>query len=339
MTMLVRPVRMKDHDALLMLAQKAGYGFTSLPQDADVLEAKISWSELSFADTLPRKDEHRFLFVMEDTSTGEIVGSTGIKAHVGLSSPFYSYKLSKIVQANSELDIYTLNKVLHMVNDFTGASEIGSLFLRESYRRDGLGRFLSRCRFLMLAEFDDIFDEIVIAEMRGVHDADGDSPFYDNLARHFFQMPFTKADYINATTGGQFITDLMPKYPIYVELLAPEAQDVIGVVNQASVPAVKLLEREGFNYSGYVDIFDAGPTMRVQRKQINSVRNSQKRPIAAIVPSIEHGEKLMIANCTLAQFGMVMDHARREEDGSISITQSTADRLQVKIGDDLRVAP
>lgn len=338
MTMLVRPVQMDDHDALLMLAQKAGYGFTSLPQDADVLEAKIDWSEKSFAGVPPSDDEHRFLFVMEDTATGEIVGSTGIKAHVGLSSPFYSYKLSKIVQANSDLGIYTLNKVLHMVNDFTGASEIGSLFLRESYRRDGLGRFLSRCRFLMIAEFRELFDEVVIAEMRGVHDEKGDSPFYDNLARHFFQMPFTKADYINATQGGQFIADLMPKYPIYVELLAPEAQETIGVVNQASVPAVKLLEREGFSYSGYLDIFDAGPTMRVQRDQIATIRNSEKREVTGIVAEVSDGERLMMVTDSLDNFRMIMDRAVRSDGGELVISESAAERLNVTKGSKLRLA-
>lgn len=175
--MLIRPVTLNDHESLLMLARKAGYGMTSLPQDADVLEAKIVASEKSFANKPAKPDDHRFLLVMEDDKTGEIVGSTGVKAHVGLYDPFYSYKLSTIVQASRAPKIYTRNRVLHMVNDYTGVSEIGSLFLRESYRRNNFGRWLSRCRFLMLAQFPDIFDDLVIAEMRGVHDADGRSPF------------------------------------------------------------------------------------------------------------------------------------------------------------------
>lgn len=237
--MLIRPVTINDHSAIMVLAEKAGYGMTSLPQDAGILEAKIKYSESSFAGGDESKGRERFLFVLEDTSTGEIVGSTGVKAHVGTHSPFYSYKLSTIVQASEKPEVYSRNRVLHMVNDYTGATEIGSLFLLKDHRRDGLGKLLSRCRFVMMAEFADLFDDTVIAEMRGVHDENGHSPFYANLAKHFFKMPFREADYINATEGGQFIADLMPKYPIYEKLLAPEARAVIGVVNEASNQPLK----------------------------------------------------------------------------------------------------
>lgn len=336
--MLLRPVTLDDHAALMELARQAGYGFTSLPQDAGVLEAKIIWSEQSFANRPPKANEHRFLFVLEDTKTGKIVGSTGIKSHAGLSSPFYSYKISTIVQANKELEIYSLNKVLHMVNDYTGASEIGSLFLMPDYRVDGLGRFLSRSRFLMLAEFPELFDKIVIAEMRGVHDAEGNSPFYDNLARHFFKIPFKEADYINATRGGQFIADLMPKYPIYVSMLPEEARAVIGVVNEASLPALKLLNREGFTYVGYMDIFDGGPTVRVDRDRINTVQQSRKVEVVEIAAEIPEGNSMMLATTKLSQFRMTLAKARLSEDGKLTLSLHTAEMLQVRQGDVLRVA-
>ena len=124
----------------------------------------------------------------------------------------------------------------------------------------------------MLAEFPDHFSHRVISEIRGMQDEQGDSPFYKNLAQHFFQMDFRRADFINATQGGQFISDLMPKYPIYVNLLAPEAQAAIAEPLGASRPAMQLLEKEGFRYQGYIDVFDAGPTMQVERATIRTVR-------------------------------------------------------------------
>ena len=45
-------------------------------------------------------------------------------------------------EASDALGVYSMNRVLHMVNDYTGASEIGSLFLLPEYRRDGIGKFL-----------------------------------------------------------------------------------------------------------------------------------------------------------------------------------------------------
>ena len=328
---------MNDHDAMMILAEKAGYGMTSLPQDAGVLEAKIKYSESSFAGGSDSDGEQRFLLVLEDTTTGEIVGSTGIKAHVGLSSPFYSYKLSTIVQASSQPKVYSNNHVLHMVNDYTGVSEIGSLFLRKSYRRDGLGKCLSRCRFLMAAEFSELFADTIIAEMRGVHDEEGHSPFYANLAKHFFKMPFRDADYINATEGGQFIADLMPRYPIYQKLLAPEAQEVIGKVNEASKPAVKMLEREGFAYASYLDIFDGGPTVEAQTKRIRTVRHSQKVKVSELSSAPLDGTKYILMSTELSNLRITQAKASVTDEGTIILFVDDARKLGVHEGNSLRI--
>ncbi len=72
-------------------------------------------------------------------------------------------------------------------------------------------------------------------------------------------MDFKRADFTNATQGGQFISDLMPKYPIYVNLLDKRAQEAIGQPLEASKPAKQLLEAEGFRYQGYIDVVRRGP--------------------------------------------------------------------------------
>lgn len=280
---------------MMALAKLAGFSITSLPQDDAVMHRKIEHAVQSFAGKPPRPDQHTFLFVLEDQATGRIVGTTGIKARVGLSEPYYSYKLSTLVQANSDLGIYTRQKVLHMVNDFTGATEIGALFLHTEYRRHGLGAFLSRVRFLIMAEFPDLFADTVVAEIRGTHDNNGESPFYNNLARHFFQMPFDQADCSYATKGNQFISDLMPRYPVYVTLLSPAAQEVIGVPFEESRPAARLLMQEGFSYEGYVDLFDAGPTLQAERQRIATVCGSRKAAVAAVTPTRAETQ-FMIAN-------------------------------------------
>lgn len=337
--MLIRPVRTEDHADILDLARKAGIGMSSLPPDADVLQKKIALSVQSFNGTLERPREAAFLFVMEDTETGKPVGTTGIYAHVGLRQPFYSYKMSTVVQVNSELDIYSQQHVLHMVNDYTDTTEIGSLFLLPDYRRDGLGRFLSRCRYLMLAEFPDIFSDLVIAEMRGVNNEDGGAPFYDNLGKHFFQMTFAQADYISATLGNQFIADLMPKYPIYVDLLPKEAQEVIGVPLPASAAAMRLLMREGFRFEGYVDVFDAGPTLQVQRDQIRAVQNSRRCTVENIVESVDSEQQYMISTTTLDTFAICRDNLQVTPEGTVIISKDTANKLKVEKGHVLRFTP
>lgn len=334
--MIVRPAAHSDQEEILSLAKEAGIGMTSLPPDADVLKQKIERSVKSFAGKPETPNGERFLFVLEDTKAKKLAGTAGIVTHVGLNRPFYSYKLSTIVQASAGLGIYSLQRVLHMVNDYTGATEIGSLFLLPDYRRDGIGKFLSRSRFLMLAEFPDMFSDTVISEIRGVQDKQGGSPFYQNLAQHFFQMEFKKADFTNATQGGQFISDLMPRYPIYVNLLAKEAQEVIGKPLEASLPAMQLLENEGFQYQGYIDVFDAGPTVQAERDRIYTVRKSLRANIAAI-KDIGSATSHMIATTNLADFRMGFAAVEAQGD-AVVIGKETADALKLKVGDTIRYA-
>lgn len=332
--LIVRPATMSDHAEVLSLAHEAGIGMTSLPEDASVLEEKIRRAVSSFAGKDETNGDEKFLFVLEDTEKKKLVGTTGVVAHVGIKHPFYSYKLSTIVQASDIADVYSKQRVLHMVNDYTGASEIGSLFLRSDYRHSGIGKFLSRCRYLLLAEFPKLFSDLVISEIRGVQDENGDSPFYRNLAEYFFNMEFKKADFISATKGSQFISDLMPKYPIYVNLLDKKAQDIIGVPLEASKPALRLLEEEGFRHQGYIDVFDAGPTMQVERAQIRTVRKSKKANISS-TKTIENSKQYMIASTNLANFSITLGNIEENKD-SVSIEPKIAELLKLKTGDAVR---
>ncbi len=333
MNIRVRAVRKEEHPEIMALARIAGIGMSSLPQDEDVLQQKIHNSICSFAGRPVRAQEENFLFVLEDMDKKRLAGTTGIVTHVGLTRPFYSYKLSIISQASSGVGIYSLQHVLHMVNDYTGASEVGSLFLHPDYRRDGLGKFLSRCRFVMMAEFDHLFSDMVISEIRGVQDAEGNSPFYDNLARHFFKMEFRNADYIYATQGGQFIADLMPKYPIYVNLLPKAAQDVIGVPLDASRPAMHLLKSEGFDYQGYVDLFDAGPPMQATRANIKPGRKSARGRVSAVKET--GAEPHIVCNDRLADFMITRGSVQRDGD-EVMIAPAVAEAIDVKVGDMVR---
>jgi len=331
--MLVRPVALSDHAEILALANKAGIGMTSLPPDSDVLKKKIADSVKSWHGE-QRPEENTFLMVLVDSDTGKIVGTTGVVAHVGMSKPFYSYKLSTIVQSSEKLGVYSQHRVLHMVNDYTGATEIGSLFLLPEYRRDGIGSFLSRCRYLLLAEWPKLFSDVVISEIRGVQDEHGDSPFYKDIAEAFFQMEFKRADFIHATQGGQFISDLMPRYPVYVNLLDEKAQAVIGVPLEASLPAKNLLEKEGFRYQGYIDVFDAGPTMQAERGAIRTVRKS-KHIVVSEIRAVSPETKAMIANVVMPEFRITFADIEEQKSG-VALTPEAAKLLNVKVDDLVR---
>ena len=219
------------------------------------------------------------MFVLVDGSDDRVVGISGIEAAVGLKEPWYNYHVGTLVHASRTLGVYTVAPTLFLANDHTGHSELCSLFLDQRFRVGKNGALLAKSRLLFIADFADLFAAKVIAELRGKLDADGLSPFWEGLGRHFFAMEYSTADYLTGIGQKSFIAELMPKHPVYVNLLPTAARDAIGVVHADTAPARVMLEQEGFRYEGYVDIFDAGPTLECFRETIDAVRRSQALPV------------------------------------------------------------
>jgi arginine N-succinyltransferase len=282
--LVVRAIKEQDVDGLLALATQTGEGMTTLKADRDMLAKRIELACASFAESVPaaRRD---YLFVMEDTATHALVGACAIKSAVGLDEPFYNYRLGVLVHSSKELDVFSRMDTLHLSNDLTGCAELCSLFLHPDYRVGNNGKLLSKSRFLFMAQFPHLFPEKIVAEMRGFQRADGSSPFWDNLGRHFFKMDFNRADDLSTLGNKSFIAELMPRHPLYVAYLPPEAQQVIGRVHVDTAPARRLLEQEGMHYEGYVDIFDAGPVLQASRISLSSLRPRQPKKAASVCPT------------------------------------------------------
>ncbi|AYM88666.1 arginine N-succinyltransferase [Pseudoalteromonas agarivorans] len=337
----LRPITTEDFAALKQIAIESGHGFTSLPVDDQQLKDKIDRAQKSFAKNINQPLDESYLFVLEDSETGEVIGTTAIEAAVGLSVPLYHYHLGKTVHHSPTLNVYNTVDILSMCNDYTGCSEICTLFLRENSRKGLTGRFLSRSRFLFMAQHSERFADTVIAEMRGVSDEDGHSPFWQWLQEHFFSIEFPKADHLVGLGDKVFISELMPKYPIYVNLLSKKAQAVIGNVHEKTKPALKLLEKEGFEHRGYVDLFDAGPTVEAKLGNIRSIRESQVCPIT--IGELEHisqhsSDTLAVCNQGVGGFRATFtqhahyNHAKH----TLVISQEVADALNLSQGDAAR---
>jgi arginine N-succinyltransferase len=333
---IIRPIQLSDYDALHRIAIESGHGFTSLPVNEELLTQRIQRAEESFNKEVKAPGNEGYLFVMEDTETGEVVGTSGIEAAVGLDDAFYHYHLGKVVHSSRELDIYNTVETLSLCNDYTGASEICTLFLSQSHRKNNNGRFLSRMRFLFIAEHLERFSQTVIAEMRGVSDDNGRSPFWNWLEEHFFSMDFPTADYLTGIGKKVFIAELMPKHPIYVNLLSKDAQQVINKVHEKTVPALRLLEAEGFCRRGYVDIFDGGPTVEAQVNAIKSVNESLKCQV--LIGDVSADDNYIICNSNVANFRAVQAPLLlRETAKQAVISSATANALNVTEGDWIRL--
>ncbi len=278
----VRAARGEDLPAILDLARRTGGGFTNLPADAAALARRLDWSGRSFARDQDVPHNELYLLVLEDVASTRIAGTAMLFSRVGSEWPFYSYKLCTLKQTSRELGRNFSTQFLSLTSDFDGASEVGGLFLHPDCRSGGLGRLLARARYLFIASHRARFGRRVIAELRGVMDDAGNSPFWDALGRQFFGMSFPEADQFNAINGNQFIADLMPKHPVYTALLPEAARAAIGQPHASGRAALALLEAEGFVFDNYIDIFDGGPTVCAEIDQLRCVRMAQVAEVGAL---------------------------------------------------------
>lgn len=327
--LILRPVDLDDLDDLLRMSVEVGPGMTSMPNDEATWLDRIALSKATFSGEVKAPyEEGVYFFVAEDSQTNAVVGTTAIYIGVGSAWPFYSYKKSRIVSYSEVLKKQIHTSVLHLVNDFTYQTEIGSLFLSGDYRQGFNGQFLSRARYLMIADYPELFANDVLAELRGWQDDNGHSPFWQALGKKFFDLPFKNADEVSAVKGTQFISDLMPKYPVYIELLPEDAQAVIGKPHNISAAAVKLLIKEGFYSDGYVDVFDGGPTYHCQKHLIQSVRNTKTYQAVVASDNLENEEHYIVANKDKENYRMALTQGRKKGE-EIELSQKILEALQV----------
>ena len=333
--MIVRPVRSSDLPALIELARGTGAGLTTLPANEKRLAHRVEWAERTFRGEAERADAD-YLFVLEDDD-GSVLGISAIAGAVGLREPWYNYRVGLTVSASQELNIYREIPTLFLANDLTGNSELCSLFLRSDARTGLNGRLLSKARMLFIAEFPKLFGDKVIAEMRGMSDDNGRSPFWESLGRHFFKMEFSQADYLTGVGNKAFIAELMPKFPLYTCFLSEPARSVIGRVHAETEPALTMLKAEGFTYQGYVDIFDAGPAIECETGKIRAVRDSQALVLAIGTPG-DDAPRCLIYNRKREDCRITTGSARFAA-GTLVVDPLTAKRLRMSPGDSVRAVP
>lgn len=324
----LRTARNADIDGVMALAIAGGSGLTNLPPDRDMLASRIEASERAVTDSEAREAGAAIMLVVERDS--RIVGVSGIFPHVGAEWPFYSYRLTR--QANRSLAVgrAKAQTLLNLVNDFDGEAEVGMLFVDPALRGSALGALAARGRYLFIAAHRDWFGRRVMAELRGWQDADGRSPVWEAIGRHFYDMDFQEADRTGALTGNQFIADLGPRYPLYLSLLPVAAQAALGRPHDDGRPAFDMLIAEGFHAGDYVDIFDGGPTVVADIDAVKTVREARQ---VAMMGEATGGARSLVAVGSGADFRAARGDVYA--DGRVDPALATA--LGLQIGDTMLV--
>jgi arginine N-succinyltransferase len=138
----IRQAQLDDASSLLKLSRMVNSN--NLPDDAEILRSKIIRSRKSFSqgERLDRTDRE-FIFVLEDTHTGNVIGGSSIIAAMGgPDRPNLFLKVRKREFYSEDLQTGQVHVTLQLCHDETGPSEIGGLILAPGYRGHGPGSMI-----------------------------------------------------------------------------------------------------------------------------------------------------------------------------------------------------
>lgn len=264
----IRDARSADLEGLLRLA--AVLNTVNLPNDREALEGLLELSVRSFAGRVKNPLRREYLFIMEDTTTGAIVGTSQILAQHGTrEEPHIYFDVLSEERYSATIDRHFRHTMLRIGFDHDGPTEIGGLVLDPQYRGapGKLGKQLSFVRFVFMAMYRDRFRPRVLAELLPPLGADGRSVLWEALGRRFTGLDYLEADRISKT-NKEFIRGLFPSGLIYANLFSQEAQEIIGVVGPQTEGVKKMLTAIGFTPVGRIDPFDGGPHFEADTETI-----------------------------------------------------------------------
>lgn len=278
----LRSAASSDHYQLQPLA--AQLDTVNLPHDADALAEILQLSEQSFLGRVPR--EHaRFLFVLEDLASNNIVGcSMLIAEHGNTHDPHHFFQID-VDQRHS----YTLNRQFqHRTLTFRQTfnaphSELGALILDPPLRGHPrrLGRLLSLGRMLFMAARPESFCKTIQAELLPPFEPDGSSLLWEWLGRRFTGLSYAEADRLSRT-NHEFMTALFPQVPLHTSLMPLDVQAAIGTVGPATTGVARLLQSQGFHFNQHIDPFDGGPHLEASVAAIPIVRHARHLTVAPL---------------------------------------------------------
>ncbi len=351
---LIRRSKLTDLDVFTKLAKMVH--FINLPADKNIISEKISRSKRSFSAVHEHKDPHAprpdrsavgdsslFMFTMEDLSTNNPLGTSMVVSQMGgPGHPNVSFTLERRDFFSKDLAQGTSHMVATLTLDESGKSEIGGLILGPSSRRHPmkLGKQLSLIRFHYMGLHRSIFSDQVLAEMMAPVTSDGHNTVWEYLGRRFINLPYDEADKF-CQHSREFMLALLPREPIYLTLLPPEARQLIGQVGPDTVPARRMLEELGFHATDRIDPFDGGPHLEAHTDEIPLVKSTTRARWAGVcAPERTDQTGFVSVDHEGGDFRALYTSYRLDTEAkTIELPQESCDALRVESDDSMGVTP
>ncbi|MEO8643734.1 arginine N-succinyltransferase [Pseudomonas sp.] len=334
--LVLRPVELTDLRQLQQLARDSLVGVTSLPDDTECLREKILDSCASFEKDVEGHGPENYFFVLEDLTRERLVGCSEILATAGFSEPFYSLRNRHFTSASRELNIEHGVPALSLCHDLSGHTLLRGFHIDAALVRTPFSELLSRARLLFIAAHSQRFAEAVITEIVGFSSDEGQSPFWDAVGKHFFDLPYVEAERLCGLESRTFLAELMPQYPIYVPMLPQAAQDCIGRIHPDGQEAFDILEREGFETNSYIDLFDGGPTLYARTPGIRSIAKSQTGT-ARLGSPIDARGSYLVSNDSLKDYRAIVADLDYQAGQPVRLSAEMCAALNVTEGSPIRL--
>ncbi len=290
----IRAATLADEEMLFELSKYLDS--VNLPHDRQAIRHILALSERSFRGEITDPRLREYVFVLYDQTTGRAVGTSLIVAQLGRrDAPYIYFEVRVEERYSATLDRHFAHQVLSIGYSYDGPTEIGGLVVHPDARRapEKLGMLISYVRFLFLAMHRELFQDRILAELLPPLESDGTSHLWEAVGRHFTGLTYREADRLSKQ-NKEFIRGLFPDGDIYVSLLSPQAQSVVGRVGPQTRGVEKLLRRIGFRYWNRVDPFDGGPHFIAAMDEISLVRRARRMRVSP-VPAVTEGQRILVA--------------------------------------------
>ncbi len=338
--LILRPIDRSDLEPLVALA--ALLDSVNLPSDRDFLSSRIERSIESFSGALGDRRRGVYVFALEETDTGRVIGTSSlISKHGTPDRPFYWLEVYTEERHSIELGKRFEHQKLRLRSTEDGATEIGGLILDPAYRRHPrkCGKALSIVRFAYVSAHPDRFERDVMAEMISPFEASGTNLLWEAFGARFTGLSYREADRLSTHSKG-FIADLFPRDPVYTSLFPPDVQAVIGQPGETARAALRILEKVGFHYLNQVDPFDGGPYYGAARDAITSVRERRELVLPSLSGDTEPADEGSLALVAAeAALGFRATVVPLGSGGTPAVSREVREALGVKSGDAVAVTP
>lgn len=270
---LLRQAEPKDHRQILRLARDLDS--TNLPTDSAELAEVLVRSGKSFAGEIKKREHSIYVFCAEEIGQRRIVAASMIIGKHGTpSSPHYYFEMDADERYSHTLRRKFRHPYLRLRYSMDGPSELGGLIVSAAMRGhpERIGRQISWVRFLYIARHRRRFQRQLIAEMLPSGQPGHGNRFWDHYGRLVTGLSYREADRLS-THDKEFIRALFPDAPLYTFMLPEQVRSSLGVVDENTRGAVKILEQAGMRFLNQMDPFDGGPYYGAEIENLAPVKS------------------------------------------------------------------